>query len=91
MKDTLPKELLALKKELEAVKAELPDMMMLYETIVGNGFNVDDIIRAVVLVANVKKMSQWGKVTILLKEGNIVAVEQQQQFITTKELERVGR
>lgn len=91
MKDTLPKELLALKKELEAVKAELPDMMMLYETIVGNGFNVDDIIRAVVLVANVKKMSQWGKVTILLKEGNIVAVEQQQQFITTKELERVQR
>lgn len=80
-----------LRKELEAVKAELPDMMMLYETIVSNGFDVDDIIRAVVLAANVKKLSQWGKVTILLKGGNIVAVEQQQQFITTKELERVGR
>ena len=80
-----------LKKELEAVKRDLPDMMMLYETMQSNDIPFQDIFRALALIVNVKKLSQWGKVTILLKEGQIVAVHQEQQFITSRELERVNR
>lgn len=77
-----------IKQELEKVKKDMPDMMMLYEMIQSCGFSVDDIIRAVALAGNVKKMTKWGKVSILLQDGDIVSVLQEQQFITSRELER---
>lgn len=80
-----------LRKELEAVREELPDMMALYELMRSNDIPFQDVYRALALVANVKKMAQWGKITFLLKKGEIVAVLQEQQFITTRELERLER
>jgi len=73
------------------LKEALPDLYFIKELVEQNDIPYQDVMRALVLVANVKKLSQWGKITFLLKDGEIVSVSQEQQFITTRELERVRR
>lgn len=91
MKEQPANDIKTLKTELEAVKKDLPEMMMLYEMMQSNDIPFQDVFRALALIVNVKKVSQWGKITILLKEGQIVAVQQEQQFVTSRELERIKR
>lgn len=45
-----------------------------------------DILRALYLIENVKKISRYGKVGFTIKDGEIVSVWQEQQMISEKEL-----
>jgi hypothetical protein len=71
------------------LEATVPELLIIKELIDSNGIDYQDVMRALVLIANVKKLAQWGKITFLLKDGEIVSIQQEQQFITTRELERI--
>lgn len=75
-----------MKQMLEKV---MPDVLYIHQIMEENNIPAEDIVKALYLIANVKKMTQWGKVTILIKDREIVSVTQEQQFITSRELERL--
>jgi len=73
------------------LKSALPDLFMIKEIVDSNDIPIQEVMRMLYLISNIKKMTQWGKVVILIKDGEIVAVQQEQQFITSRELERIRR
>jgi len=75
-------------KMLELLKAAMPELLILKEMIEANDIPIQDVMRALYLLSNVKKVAQWGKVIITIKNGEIVAVSQEQQFISERELNK---
>lgn len=47
-----------------------------------------DLVRALYLIQNIQKVSRWGKVVISVKDGEVVSVSGENNFITNRELER---
>lgn len=66
------------------LEATLPEIKLVKDLIEQNDIPIQEIIRALVLLVNIKKVCQWGKVSILVKNNRIVSVGQEQQFITDK-------
>jgi hypothetical protein len=53
-----------------------------------NNISIQEVMRAIYLIANVKKICEWGKVGFTIKRGEIISVWQEQQFIADEELRR---
>lgn len=68
------------KKMRELLENVMPDTLMIKDIMDANGIQPQEIMRALYLLSNVKNISGWGKVTILMQDGKIVSVQQEQQF-----------
>lgn len=71
------------------LEAAMPELLMLKDLMDANDIDTTDVMRTLYLVANIKKLTQWGRVIITLKNGNITHVAQEQQFLSDKELSRI--
>jgi hypothetical protein len=70
------------------IESAFPNLWMLKEAMDDVGILDVDLLRALYLVGNVKKVSKWGKVTISVKDGEIVSVTGENNFISQGELKR---
>lgn len=50
------------------------------EAIAKSGVSEDILVKGLFLLANVRNISKWGKVTFLVQEGETVRVQQEQGF-----------
>lgn len=75
-------------KAREIIEAAFPNLWMLKEAM-DNVDMVDvDLLRALYLIGNIKQLSGWGKVTISVKDKQIVSVTGENNFISETELRR---
>jgi predicted methyltransferase len=66
----------------ELLKAVLPELWIIWEIIEQHDIPVQDVMRMLYLISNIKKISQWGRVIVTIKQGNIIAVSQGQKFVS---------
>lgn len=76
------------KKAQEIIEATMPNLWMI-KVLMERANIIDlDLLRALYLIENIQKLSKWGKVTISIKDGEVVAISGENNFITEKELMR---
>ena len=68
------------KKMMELLEASMPEYLLMKQMIDNNEINLQDVMRALYLITNIKQVTRWGKVTFLIQDGRIVSVSQEQQF-----------
>lgn len=76
-------------KALSILEAAFPDVLIIKQMMDANDIPYQEVMRALYLVSNIKKVAQWGKVAFVIKNGEIVTVTQEQQFVTQREMERI--
>lgn len=76
------------KKAQEIIEATMPNLWMIKELMERANIIDLDLLRALYLIENIQKVSKWGKVTISIKDGEVVAISGENNFITEKELLR---
>ena len=76
------------KKAQEIIEATMPSLWMIKEVMERASIVDVDLLRALFLIENIQKVSRWGKVIISIKDGEVVAISGENNFITDKELMR---
>ena len=76
------------KKAQEIIESTMPDLWMIKELMEKSGMLDLDMLRTLYLIENIQKVSKWGKVIINIKNGDIVSITGENNFITEKELTR---
>ena len=54
----------------------------LQHPILNAGARPIDVLRGMYLLANIKRLSKWGRVTFLMNDGKVVRVQQEQGYKT---------
>jgi hypothetical protein len=70
------------------IETAFPNLWMIKELMETVNMVDVDLVRALYLIQNIQNVSRWGKVTISVKDGEIVSVTGENNFITNRELER---
>lgn len=70
----------------QLLETTMPDLLVIYDLMHQNDILPYDVMRALYLIANIKRISKYGKVSFIIKNNEIVSVNQEQALITEKEL-----
>ncbi len=70
------------------IESVMPDLWMLKEEMDKINMLEVDLLRALYLIENIQRVSRWGKVIISIKDGEIVSVTGENNFISENELKR---
>lgn len=70
------------------IEATMPNLWLLKEAMDRINVLEVDILRALYLIENIQKVSKWGKVTINVKDGEVISVSGENNFISENELKR---
>lgn len=66
----------------EILKTGAPDLWAVKEAMETTHIDPDLILRTLYLVANVQRFTKWGKVSMLIQDGVITRIQQEQGFKT---------
>jgi hypothetical protein len=75
-------------KAKEIIEATMPDLWMIKELLDKNNILGIDLLRTLYLIENIMNISKWGKVIISIKNGEVVSISGENNFITESELKR---
>jgi hypothetical protein len=70
----------------QLLEATMPDIKAIRDLMVESEVMAIDVLKALYFISNIKKISKYGKVGFTIKNNEIVAVWQEQQLISDKEL-----
>jgi hypothetical protein len=70
------------------IEATMPHLWMIKEGMERINMLEVDVLRMLYLVENIQKVSKWGKVTITVKDGEVIAISGENNFISESELKR---
>ncbi len=76
------------KKAKAIIESTMPNLWMIKELMDEINMVDVDLLRALYLIENIQKVSKWGKVVISVKDGEIVSVTGENNFISENELKR---
>jgi hypothetical protein len=66
----------------ELLQAGAPDLFAIKEALDVTSIDIDLLLKSLYLIANVKRFTKWGKVSLIIQNGVVVRVQQEQGFKT---------
>lgn len=70
------------------IQSAFPNLWVIKELMDEVGIVEIDIVKALYSIKNIQNMSKYGKVTINIKDGEIISISGESSFITESELMR---